>query len=109
MECIYLNIAVPLQNGQLSSQFRDCDQFKFYEIDSRNGRVLDRTTIDAPPQAPEKLPGWLRDRGIHVVIVQEIDKAAIDQLENFNLKVINHVAEIQPDQIISQYIGERND
>lgn len=105
MECIYLNIAVPLENGQLSSQFGYCNQFRFYEIDARSRKVIDRMTVDSPPQALEKIPGWLRDRGIHVVIARKIDADSIGQLEKYNLRVVNDVTEFQPDQLINHYLN----
>jgi predicted Fe-Mo cluster-binding NifX family protein len=77
-------IAIPLENGILSSHFGHCQQFAI--VDAENNTISNETLITPPPHEPGLLPAWLAEKGVTDVIAGGMGQRAIDL---FNQQKIN--------------------
>jgi predicted Fe-Mo cluster-binding NifX family protein len=83
-------IAIPLENGILSSHFGHCEQFAI--IDAENNSISKETLVTPPPHEPGLLPAWLAEKGVTDVIAGGMGQRAIDL---FNQQKINVFAGAQ--------------
>ncbi|MFZ2959670.1 MAG: NifB/NifX family molybdenum-iron cluster-binding protein [Candidatus Ozemobacteraceae bacterium] len=63
-----MKIAIPVEQGKLSSHFGHCEKFAMIEIDQKTKTITHREDIDAPPHEPGKLPPWLASKGAQLII-----------------------------------------
>lgn len=77
-------IAIPLENGILSSHFGHCQQFAIIEAEDHS--VINESLVTPPPHEPGLLPAWLAEKGVTDVIAGGMGQRAINL---FNQNKIN--------------------
>jgi len=81
-----MRIAIAEEGNQVSGHFGHCSQFLLADIE--NGLVMKRAWIDNPAHVPGKLPLFLEEQGVSVIIAgamgqmarQLFDARGIDQI-----------------------------
>jgi len=72
-----MKIAIPVENGRLSSHFAGSGHFAVIEVDQSTKATLRSETLPAPDHQPGAFPRWLRSLGVEVVIVSGIGRRAL--------------------------------
>lgn len=78
-------IAIPIENGKLSSHFGHCPQFAIIEIN--NNKVISIKEVNSPVHQPGLLPKWLAEFGVNHIIAAGIGQKAITLFNQNNIGV----------------------
>ena len=82
-----MRIAFPTNDQvNVESHFGHCRQFAIINVE--NGEVKDKVYIDAPPHEPGRLPRFLGERNIDVIITGGMGQRAVDLFHAQNVDVI---------------------
>lgn len=63
-----MKIALPDYSGYIFQHFGRSEEFRLYEIDDADHRILSARTVSAEGRTHGQLAGWLREQGVDVVI-----------------------------------------
>ncbi len=98
-------IAIPLENGILSSHFGHCRQFAI--IDAEDHTVTNESLVVPPPHEPGLLPAWLAEKGVTDVIAGGMGQRAITLFNQQNINVFVG-AEIKKDtELANDLLNDR--
>ncbi|WP_159517846.1 NifB/NifX family molybdenum-iron cluster-binding protein [Sunxiuqinia indica] len=76
-------IAIPTENGVLSTHFGHCKHFTLIEV--KNDSIGNETVVEAPPHEPGLLPKWLAERGVTEIISGGIGQKAVNLFKSNNI------------------------
>ncbi|WP_372772306.1 NifB/NifX family molybdenum-iron cluster-binding protein [Mangrovibacterium sp.] len=93
-------IAIPTENGVLSTHFGHCKQFTL--IDVSENSITSETVVEAPPHEPGLLPKWLAEKGVSEIISGGIGQKAIN-LFNANKIVVHSGA---PNKLAKELVSD---
>lgn len=96
-------IAVPVVNNKLSAHFGHCDYFAFFT--EENGVIIKRENIQSPAHSPGIIPKWIAAQGATEIIAGGMGVMAQQIFAQHNVKVILGAAEIEPEQLVKDYIA----
>jgi predicted Fe-Mo cluster-binding NifX family protein len=96
-------IAVPVVNNKLSAHFGHCEYFAFFT--EENGVITKRENIPGPAHAPGVIPPWIAAQGATEIIAGGMGTMAQNLFIQNNVKVILGAAEIDPEQLVKDYIA----
>ena len=96
-----MKVAVTYENGEVFPHFGRTPQFKIYEIES--GEVKTSQVIDTGETGHGALAGFLRERGVEVMICGGIGGGAIMAMAECGIKVYAG-ASGDADEVIKSYI-----
>ena len=100
-----LKIAIPIAGGSLCPHFGHCEQFAIAVVDPQTRTIQQLTYQTPPPHQPGILPEWLRQQGVHVVIVGGIGQRAVAFLQQSGIQVIIGAPSNPPEQIVQDYLA----
>ncbi len=99
-----IKIAIPTDNGVLSSHFGHCPQFAIVDINENSVSAINELT--SPPHQPGLLPKWLAEHGVTHVIAAGIGQKAISLFNQQNIEV-SVGAEIKgPQELAEDFINK---
>lgn len=78
-------IAIPLDNGILSSHFGHSQQFAV--VDTLNGEIVNEKLLIPPPHEPGVIPAWLAQHDVTDVIAGGMGQKAITLFNNHKINV----------------------
>lgn len=78
-------IAIPLENGIMSTHFGHSQQFAVLE--TNNGTIENERMLVPPPHEPGVIPAWLAGEGVTDVIAGGMGQRAIDLFNGQNINV----------------------
>ncbi len=81
----YMKIAVTYENGQVFQHFGHTEQFKIYETE--NGKVISSEVVGTDGVGHGALAGFLRDRGVDVLICGGIGGGARNALSDAGIRL----------------------
>lgn len=81
-----MKYAIAAENGQMAGHFGHAPQF--IVVDIENGSCISRTEHAAPPHAPGRIPGFVKELGAECVVVGGIGQKARDL---FNAQGIDQI------------------
>lgn len=84
-----MRIAVAKEGDMVSEHFGHCEQFALFDVDGTG--ITDVTIVDNPGHQPGFLPGFLKQRGVEVVIAGGMGPKAVDLFENLGIQAITGV------------------
>jgi len=86
---MFLKIAIPVVDGRLLGHFGESKHFALVEADRQSRVIVCTQIVEAPPHEPGSFPRWLRERGVHVLIVGRngIGQRALDNLVHHGFEV----------------------
>lgn len=104
-------IAIPVENGKLSSHFGHCKQFAIVNVENNNitGEIL----VTPPPHEPGLLPSWLAGKEVTDVIAGGIGQKALQLFKEHNINVfagsqIKNYIELVDDMLNSSLVSGNN-
>lgn len=80
-----MKIAVAYEDGTVFQHFGHTEQFKVYEI--ADGKVVSSGLLSADGTGHEALAGFLKERGIDVLICGGIGGGAVNALSQYGIRV----------------------
>jgi predicted Fe-Mo cluster-binding NifX family protein len=99
-----VKIAVPLQNGKVSGHFGHPDFFALLSVDSSSKEVVDETLRTPPPHEPGRLPLWLAEQGVDVVLAGGIGHRAVALLESRGIEVQTGVPLLSTSEVVRLWL-----
>lgn len=101
-----MKIAIPTENGKLSSHFGHSESFEIYEVDLKTKSILFNSTIPSPPHQPGLLPKWLSDMDVDMIIASGIGSKAQDLFRQINIEVIFGAPCIAANLLINSFMND---
>lgn len=96
-----MKIAIAKTGDNVSEHFGHCDHFDIYNISG--GMLDDRKTIPCPPHEPCKLPGFLKELGVDVIIAGGMGSRAAGQLNALGIEAYFGVSGAA-DRALAQFV-----
>lgn len=98
-------IAIPTENGVLSTHFGHCKNFTLIEV--QENAITNKTVVEAPPHEPGLLPKWLSEKGVTEIISGGIGQKAVN-LFNANSIIVHAGAPNKPaTELVSDLIQNK--
>jgi Mrp family chromosome partitioning ATPase/predicted Fe-Mo cluster-binding NifX family protein len=101
----HMKIAVPVAQGSLAMHFGHCERFALFEVDTREGRILDQSLLDPPRHEPGVLPRWLHENGADLVITGGMGSRAQNLFAQNGIEVIVGAPAADPEQVVKDYLA----
>jgi len=99
-----MRIAIPMAAGKLAAHFGHCEQFALLDVDPEAKTIIGTSAVDAPPHEPGLLPGWLSERGAHVIIAGGMGQRAQQLFAAQNIQVVIGVSAATPESVAQAYL-----
>ena len=96
-------IALPVENGRLSTHFGHSAEFGIFEI--RGEEIVGENYVKSPGHAPGVLPSWLMEQGVSTVIAGGLGRRAIARFEEAGIEVICGAPEEQARDVVTSYLN----
>ncbi len=94
-------IAIPCENGILSTHFGHAAEFAFVECEG--SEIKNVNMKQAPPHQPGLLPAWVAENGGNVVIAGGMGHKAIELFRNNNIDVVTGAPVAEVELLAKQY------
>lgn len=98
-----LKIAIPVDDGQVSSHFGHAPVFLIYHI--HEGKVSKIYSETPPPHEPGVIPRWVSGLGVNKLITGGIGKKAVDIFNQLGVDVLSGAATKPADELIADYLA----
>jgi len=99
-----LKIAIPLQDGLVSGHFGHPDFFSLVSVDSSSKEILGEALRTPPPHEPGRLPLWLAEQGVDVVLASGIGHRAVQLLESRGIEVRTGVPLLSTSAVVQLWL-----
>ena len=100
-------IAIPVTNGVLSSHFRRCEHFVFFDVGPDGGSIRRRQEVTPPPYEPGAFPRWLHAQGATVIIAGEMGSRARSLFADHDIQVVIGAGWGKPDAVVRSFLDGR--
>ncbi|NOR05640.1 MAG: ATPase [Deltaproteobacteria bacterium] len=100
-----MKIAIPIENGMMSSHFGHAAQFAI--IDVEDGNIAKTQLLVPPPHEPGSLPQWLHELGTTHLICGGIGGRAVELIEAAGVQVIAGVTTADPARLMEDFLANR--
>jgi len=102
-----MKIALPTSGGKLCAHFGHCEEFTTFEIDGEKKEIIKSEILKSPPHEPGKLPVWLKEKGVTVVIAGGMGMRAQQIFSSQGVTVIVGASESEPERIVNDYLNDK--
>jgi len=99
-----MKIAVPVENGHLSTHFGHCAEFALYEVDTTSKTAQKKTLHRAPPHEPGVLPRWLHELGANVIVTGGMGQRARQLFAEQGIEVVIGAPPDPVDHVVTEYL-----
>ena len=100
-----MKYAVPVSGGIMSPHFGHCEQFALIDVDEEKKVIVKKELVPSPGHEPGRLPNWLAEEGVSVVIAGGMGSRAQDLFRQSRIKVITNVVESDPEKAVRDYLA----
>jgi predicted Fe-Mo cluster-binding NifX family protein len=99
-----ITIAVPLQGEQVSGHFGHPECFCMVAVDPSSREILGEVRRVPPPHEPGRLPVWLAEQGVQVVLASGIGHRAVSLLESRGIEVLSGVPQRPTSEVVQLWL-----
>lgn len=99
-------IAIPTSNKQICKHFGHCDHFALIDIDEATQSIRSLHYKEPPPHEPGRLPTWLNEQGVNVVIANGIGQGAKNIFSQIGIKVVVGAIGNTPEGLVAAYFDQ---
>jgi predicted Fe-Mo cluster-binding NifX family protein len=99
-----VKIAIPLQDGRVSGHFGHPDFFSLVTVDSSSSEILGEALRTPPPHGHGRLPLWLAEQGVDVVLASGIGHKAVSRLESRGIEVRSGVPQLSTSKVVKLWL-----
>ena len=103
-----MRIAIPLTNPQTALHAGHAARFALLDIDPTENTILRRDDVDAPPHEPGRVPHWLAERGVTVIIAAGLGRNAMQLFTELGIHVVLGEAVDSPEALVNAYLATRS-
>jgi predicted Fe-Mo cluster-binding NifX family protein len=96
-------IAIPIENGILSSHFGHCEKFAIVEV--INNEIVKISEEIPPEHVPGLYPRWVASFGVTDVIAGGMGQKAIDLFNQNNINAFVGAPVKSPKELVSDFIA----
>ncbi len=100
-----MRIAIPVENGKLSTHFGHCECFTLVDVDTAERKIIKREDVEAPPHQPGLLPPWLAERGADMIIAGGMGRRAQTLFAEHGIRVLVGAPVETPERLITDYLA----
>lgn len=100
-----MKIAIPMENGRLSTHFGHCAEFAVYDVDPAAKTTRAKAVHRAPPHEPGVLPRWLHEQGANVIITGGMGQRARQLFAEKGIQVVMGAPPEPPDAVVAAYLA----
>jgi ATP-binding protein involved in chromosome partitioning len=97
--------ALPIEDGQLSSQFGQAKQFALITV--KNNKIIDKIESSPPDFKPGILPAWLDRQGVTHIIAAAMGDQAKKFFERKGIEVVTGAPGIPAADLVQQYLDRQ--
>ncbi len=102
-----MKIAIPTNDGRLSSHFGHCEMFAIVEADEDNKSITSTEMLVPPAHEPGVLPSWLGEMGVNLIIAGGMGQRAQELFKANSIDVITGAPDSTPQQLVSDYLDDQ--
>jgi predicted Fe-Mo cluster-binding NifX family protein len=102
-----MRIAIPMDGEELAHHFGHCEKFALIDVDGAGKQILSFSEVDAPEHQPGFLPGWLKAKGVGLVIAGGIGAHALSLFEENGIEVIPGAPAGSPAALVKAFLDGR--
>lgn len=99
-----MRIAVPTSNGELSAHFGKSRAFALADCDAGEATLSRLQTVEAPGHEQGRLPEWLKQNEVDVVIAGSLGGRAQARLAALQIEVIMGAPQQAPDFLVRAFL-----
>jgi len=99
-----VRIAIPTDEGRLSSHFGHCQSFSLIDVDPEKKEILQKEMVSSPPHQPGLLPRWLHDLGADLIIAGGMGARAQGLFAEQGIQVIVGAPSETPHDLVVSYL-----
>ena len=100
-----MKIAIPMENGRLSTHFGHCAEFAIYDVDPAAKTTRAKAVHRAPPHEPGVLPRWLHEQGANVIITGGMGQRAQQLFAEKGIQVVMGAPPEPADAVVAAYLA----
>jgi predicted Fe-Mo cluster-binding NifX family protein/predicted RNA-binding Zn-ribbon protein involved in translation (DUF1610 family) len=97
-----MKIALPVENGQISTHFGHSPHFGIFEVKGKE--IVGENYVQPPPHSPGVLPAWLMEQGVKVVLAGGLGRRAISRFEEAGIEVVYGVPAGPAREAVTAYL-----
>jgi len=99
-----MRYAIPVSGGVVSQHFGHCEQFVLIDVDEERKEILKKEFISSPGHEPGRLPKYLAEEGVSVVIANGMGTRAQNLFKQSRIEVIINILEDDPEKAVFAYL-----
>ena len=100
-----MKYAVPVSGGVLSQHFGHCEQFALIDADEEKKEIVRSELLDSPGHEPGRLPKYLAEKGVNVVIAGGMGSRAQALFQQSGINVVIGAVAKDPEQAVLSYLN----
>jgi ATP-binding protein involved in chromosome partitioning len=102
-----MKIAVPAEDGVLSTHFGQCRQVILFTIDELTSQVAKEEVLTMPPHEPGVFPAWLSEQGADIVIAGGMGPRAVMLFTQAGVRVLVGAPAAPARQLVEDFLAGR--
>jgi predicted Fe-Mo cluster-binding NifX family protein len=99
-----MRIAIPIDGGRLAPHFGHCSEFALLDVDPAARRITSTVAVPAPEHQPGRLPPWLKERGVTLVIAGGLGTKARARFAEAAIEVLTGAPQEDAESLVRQYL-----
>jgi len=99
-----IRIAIPVAGGRLAQHFGHCEKFALVDVDPVTRQTTASTEVAAPEHQPGRLPPWLKERGVNLIIAGGMGSRAHSLFQTVSIEVLSGAPEETVATLVQQYL-----
>lgn len=100
-----MKIAVPVENGRLTTHFGRTAEVMMLTIEDASSRICGEQALETPPHEPGRFPAWLREQGADVVIAGGMGPRALALFAQAGVRVILGAPCLPPRDLAAAFLA----
>ena len=97
-------IAIPLQDDRVSGHFGHPECFSVVSVDRAAQKILSEERLTPPPHEPGRLPLWLAEHGVDVVLAGGVGHRAVALLNSCGIEVQTGVPSLTAFEVVHRWL-----
>ena len=101
-----MRYAIPVSGDVISPHFGHCEHFALIDVDTSKKEIVKKELVPSPGHEPGRLPAWLAEEGVSVVIAGGMGSRAQDIFRQNNITVVIGTIESDPEKAVLSHLND---
>ncbi|MCK4235826.1 MAG: P-loop NTPase [Candidatus Krumholzibacteria bacterium] len=102
-----MRIAIPVVEGKLSMHFGHCEKFALIDVDLQKKEIIGSEFADSPMHEPGKLPVWLKEKRVQLVIAGGMGSRAQALFKDKGIDCVIGAPLEEPEAAVRLYLQDK--